>query len=295
MDEGRVLKTLFERAREGLATVAQPPLPKALAESLESWYQSPAGEQLLAMEREQLRDSLRLHPGFRAMSLQVCGAMDLLEDAPQLHRFALSNLASAPCAALTDFDALPLPSNTIDVVLMHHVLDYCELPHEALNEAARVVTPSGHLVVFGFNPYSWMGLFKWPMRVASGNQLWRFRLLSLWRVKDWLRLLGFVTEEVHYGCFAAPLPSRPVLQFLQRGERLLRKSGLPFGSYYMIVARKQVARPVSSGKPAWLPRGIAPVKLGDSSRVGCKCPQTLCDLPDSGKTAGMDQEQLSTV
>jgi len=263
-----VVKPLIKRVRSGLAAMARPPLPEALAECLERWYQSPAGERLLAMEREHLRESLRLHPGFRAMLLQVGGQLDLLDDGPQLHRFTLSNLASPRCAAVTDFDALPLPSNTIDVVLMHHVLDYCELPHEALNEAARVVTPSGHLVVFGYNPCSWMGLFKWPMRVGSSNQLWHCRMLSLWRVKDWLRLLGFETELVHYGCFAAPLQSRRLLRFLHRGEGVLRKSGLPFGGYYMIVARKQVARPVAAWTPAWLARGIVPVKLGDSSRVG---------------------------
>lgn len=263
-----VVKSLLKKMHGGCASLLHPPDAEDLARSLEHWYRSPVGERLLAMEREHSVESLRLHPGFRAMLLQVTRELDLLGEGPQLHKFAVTNLSSADCSAISDFDALPLPSGTIDVVLMHHVLDFCEFPHEALKEAARVVTPSGHLVVFGFNPFSWMGLAKWPMRLGSRNLLWRCRMLGGWRVGDWLRLLGFQVEEVDYGCFAPPLQSRRLLGMLHRGEKFFRKTGLPFGSYYMIIARKQVARPIASRKPAWLARGISPVKLGESASVG---------------------------
>ena len=268
---------MFKRVREWVSGLASPPAPAELAESLAAWYGTPAGETLLAMERDASVESLNLHPGFRAMLLQVTDRLELLADGPQLHKFSVTNLPDADCSAVSDFDALPLPSNLIDVVLMHHVLDYCALPHEALKEAARVVAPAGHLVVFGFNPFSWMGLVKWPLRLVSGSHLWRCRMLTPWRVGDWLRLLGFQVEAVRHGAFAPPLQSRRLLAFCQRGENFWRKTGLPFGTYYMIVARKQVARPVGGQAPSWLGRGIKPVGLGDRAKVGRCAPSTPRD------------------
>jgi len=275
-----VVGSVFKRARAWVRGLASPPGAGDLAQSLAAWYGTPAGESLLAMEREASVESLGLHPGFRAMLLQVTDRLELLGDGPQLHKFSITNLVDADCSAVSDFDALPLPSNLIDVVLMHHVLDYCPLPHESLKEAARVVAPAGHLVIFGFNPFSWMGLVKWPLRLVSDSHLWRCRMLTPWRVGDWLRLLGFQVEMVRHGAFAPPVQSRRVLAFCQRGENFWRKTGLPFGGYYMIVARKQVARPIGRQAPAWLGRSIKPVSLGDSAKVGRARPPSRRDTAE---------------
>lgn len=257
-----VLKKVFSRIR----ALVEPPAPPDLAASLSQWYRTPAGESLLSMERELSIQSLHMHAGFRAMLLGVTDHLEFLGDGPQLHKFSVTNLPGADCAAVSDFDALPIPSNLIDVVLMHHVLDYCPLPHESLKEAARVVAPAGHLVIFGYNPVSWMGLMKWPLRLISHNRLWHCRMLTRWRVVDWLKLLGFQVEVVRYGAFAPPLQSRRLLRGLNRAEGFCRKAGFPFGAYYMIVARKQVLRPIVGHQPAWLARAIKPVQMAEAEQ-----------------------------
>lgn len=255
---------LLKKVQAGIAALSTPPAPEDLAESLSAWYRTPVGEALLAMERELSIESLHMHTGFRAMLLEVTDRLEFLADGPQLHKFSVTNLPGADCAAVSDFDALPLPSNLVDVVLMHHVLDYCPLPHESLKEAARVVAPAGHLVIFGFNPFSWMGLLKWPLRLLSHNRLWHCRMLTRWRIGDWLKLLGFQVETVRYGAFALPVQSRKLLRELNRAEGFCRKAGLPFGAYYMIVARKQVLRPLVSHQPAWLARAIKPIQMAEA-------------------------------
>src|SRR5690606_27896575 len=48
--------------------------------------------------------------------------------------------------------------HSLDVVLLHHGLDFCLSPRSLLREASQAVRAGGHLLVFGFNPWSCWGL-----------------------------------------------------------------------------------------------------------------------------------------
>ncbi len=52
-----------------------------------------------------------------------------------------------------DMFALPLPSGTADVVIIHQVLHYAQAPEAAIAEAARLLSPRGRLLVIDFGPH----------------------------------------------------------------------------------------------------------------------------------------------
>ena len=52
-----------------------------------------------------------------------------------------------------DLYQLPLPGNSFDVALVHHVLHHLEDPASAIAEAARVLRPGGRLIVADFAPH----------------------------------------------------------------------------------------------------------------------------------------------
>lgn len=224
------------------------------------WLVSPFGEHLHQFESDTARELLGTTAGYRAMELLVSenGGMRML--APQLHRFAIAACPQRNISAISDFHCLPLPSSVVEVAILHHVLDYCEFPHESLKEAARVVMPSGHLVIFGFNPFSAFGLLRWVMRMGSASLIWQCRGLSAGRVVDWLRLLGFQSEKIVYGAYNLPIQSRGYLSRTAWVEKIGRKLRIPSGSYYVIIARKQRLRPIMSPQD-WLAKAIKPVKL----------------------------------
>lgn len=257
------MKSLFRRLRRGIDS----PDPEALSESLERWYTTPVGESIRALENDFARQSLRMYPGFRSMFLSLVEQPSLFDTGPHLHHFSISNRVSARCGAIADFDALPLPGNIVNVVLLQHVLDYAEHPHAILKEAARVTLPSGHLVLFGFNPLSFLGLLKWPFRLFGSSLFWRCRMFSVWRLTDWLKLLGFEVELVRYGGFSPPVQSRRFLRWMAAPERFFQSSGLPFGDCYMIVARKLVARPLYKPQRAWLSKAIAPLGAPEGGNI----------------------------
>ncbi len=105
-----------------------------------------------------------------------------------------------------DFRHLPFANNSIDLVVLPHVLEFAEGPHQVLREVERVLVPEGHVVISGFNPYSLWGLKR---LLSGGREMnknrdfpWRGQYLGVRRLKDWLSLLGFETQAGAFGCYA---------------------------------------------------------------------------------------------
>jgi ubiquinone/menaquinone biosynthesis C-methylase UbiE len=49
-----------------------------------------------------------------------------------------------------DFNALPLPDGSYDTILFHQVLHYAQAPERVIAEAARVLAPSGRMMIVDF-------------------------------------------------------------------------------------------------------------------------------------------------
>jgi SAM-dependent methyltransferase len=242
------------------------PDPLAVNGELSQWLRSPFGSHVRTLELEALKTLLPDTAGYRGMALQIVDNSPVLDGAPQLHKFAIASCDQQSVAAISDFYALPLPSSVVDMVVLDHVLDYCELPHESLKEAARVVLPSGHMVIVGFNPVSSFGLARWLMGCFSRRLIWRCRGLSVPRIVDWLRLVGFQCEKVVYGAYNMPIQSRRFLARMKFVEEGAKKLHLPVGAFYVIVAKKQRLRPIS-GRRDWLAKAIKPVTLIPDTKI----------------------------
>ena len=130
---------------------------------------------------------------------------------------------------------LPFAPESFSTVVLPHVLEGHELPHQVLREAHRVLRSEGHLVLSGFNPMSLLGIHRWLNRraVFNGNYY------TARRVIDWLQLLGFdVVASMPYQY--APLSKnqriRKSFQFLESiGDRWLPMAG----GGYMITAKRR--------------------------------------------------------
>ncbi|HEX7037245.1 MAG TPA: methyltransferase domain-containing protein [Pseudomonadales bacterium] len=148
------------------------------------------------------------------------------------------DLASLCCT----LDALPLPNGSLDAMVVHHALEVSRDPRGALREAARVLAPGGRLVICTFNPLS-----LWGTRCIYGrlrqDVFGRLRLVTAFRLIDWLALLGFELQQtVQYLSYSLPFAStRDETAPPGRGERLMRRLSPPVGGVYLISAVKQAA------------------------------------------------------
>lgn len=148
-----------------------------------------------------------------------------------------------------DFDALPFPSQSIDLVVMPHSLELARDPHLTLREVERVLVPEGRLVILGFNPRS-----LWGLRQAVGRfrqwagvsaRVQRFfphegESLGYRRLRDWLRLLSFEVEAGRFGCYRPPLLTDKWLARWAWAERFGDRWWPVLGAVYVVVAVKRV-------------------------------------------------------
>jgi len=87
-------------------------------------------------------------------------------------------------------DRLPLASESVDVFVLPHTLEFHPNPHALLREVDRVLIPEGHVVILSFNPWSLWGVFR--VLLGWRKQMpWCGQYYSRPRLRDWLSLLGF--------------------------------------------------------------------------------------------------------
>ncbi len=137
--------------------------------------------------------------------------------------------------------ALPFASDSVDIVIVAHTLEYVDDPHRLLREIERILVPEGRLLVVGID--SWT---LW----AAWQQLRRrpYRLYSQWRVKDWLNVLGF---EIQYAELLGMIEPR-FPAWLQRSPKMARLATLLAANVaggYALLARKRVATLTPLEKP----------------------------------------------
>ena len=148
-----------------------------------------------------------------------------------------------------EFDALPFPNQSLDLVVLPHALELSRDPHLTLREVERVLVPEGRVMILGFNPASMWGLRQRlghaRAAVGMGGHGALFlpkagEFLGYWRLRDWLRLLSFEVEGGRFGCFRPPYRSASWLERSAWMEGVGERWWPVFGAVYFLVAVKRV-------------------------------------------------------
>lgn len=225
---------------------------------LRQWYATPLGYSLAACEQQLLDEALYNLFGYHLLQVGAPQGRDLTTASRIAHRMILVDTPAAlpaaagaeGCAGLPE--SLPMATDSIDLLLLSHVLAFADDPHQVLREADRVLIPEGHVAVLGFNPWSLWGLCRlalgWRRRTP-----WCGRFLSPWRVNDWLSLLGFDTVLLRHVYYRPPLRHLGLLQRLQFLERWGGRWWPVLGGAYLLVAKKRVVT-LTPIRPRWRPR-----------------------------------------
>tara|TARA_B110000444_G_scaffold132746_1_gene124728 strand:- start:556 stop:1392 length:837 start_codon:yes stop_codon:yes gene_type:complete len=256
---------------------------KATGEKLSLWSKTDFGNYVLAAERNLIADKYSALPGYRVMHLGLTTDRQSADEFSQIHRFnfqAHSDHCESGVSAIADLTELPLPSDVVDVVLLQHTLEFSESPQSVLAEVCRTITPGGHLIVCVLDPFGPMGVAKSSMQLLTDSPQYRFHVLRVGRVLDWLTLLNFEVDGINHGAHQWPIAFRgadsKVAERLKsfrlgnRWDRGCQKIGLPFGNFYMIHAVKRVSRVIGNPSRSWTAAARGRLSVSTSQSLGSK-------------------------
>lgn len=140
-----------------------------------------------------------------------------------------------------DFTELPFASQSLDLVVLPHVLEFAAEPHQILREVERVLIPEGQVIICGFNPASLWGIRQTIGRMSGVHFLpQNAEFISLLRLKDWLKLLNMEVNRGHFGCYAPPFASSKWLHRSTFMEKAGDRWWPYFGAVYIVQAIKRV-------------------------------------------------------
>ena len=225
---------------------------------LAAWLRTPPGRYLLDWEARQLEQAVADVFGFHAVQLGM-PALDGLGANRMPHRWLAANGEAVGAAAQEampapravalhcEFDALPFPSQSLDLVVLPHALELAGDPHQTLREVERVLVPEGRVVILGFNPASLWGLRqrmgRLRQRLGGRTPLFLPRtgeFIGYWRLRDWLRLLSFEVECGRFGCYRPGARTHHWLERFGWMEAAGERWWPVFGAVYFLVAVKRV-------------------------------------------------------
>lgn len=242
------------------------------------WLSTPPGRYMIDWEQAQFDASVADLFGYFALQ---CGLpqLDCLRNnrmSSRIHARFLDDAADSgghpdstvTTVRLAHFEEMPFASQSLDLVVLPHVLEFAHDPHQVLREADRVLRPEGRLIVSGFNPVS-----LWGARQLLRGPFPRFlpregHFIAVPRLRDWCKLLSFEVERARYGCWRPPCRTQ---LWLDR-TRVLERAGDRWwpicGAVYMVSATKRV-RGMRLIGPAWKrPAAARAIALPTAQRSG---------------------------
>jgi len=207
---------------------------KIPANSLSEWFASEQGGYVLKREQDYFDHTVADIFGFNAVQLGL-PEQDFLHNSRIPLRFSAGNQSGNSVRLVCT--ELPFACDSLDLVLLPHVLEFSDNPHQIIREVERVLMPEGNLIISGFNPFS-----LWGMKRVLGRKHgypWSGNFINLARMKDWLALLGFEVVGGRFAAYAPPLQNAKLLErfaFMEKaGDRWWAVSG---GVYFLHAIKR---------------------------------------------------------
>lgn len=164
-----------------------------------AYYETPRGKLLKELEVEYLRSAIVV--SCKQTVLQVGGLNWENEfiDCTLYTNFTILDAKTLGCQEARKIRAkayhLPLQCNSVDMIILPHLLEFDAYRFQTMREVERVLKPEGTVVILNFNPWSvWVRYqYLWDKRLADS---WRGHFIRRSRIIDWLKLLNFEVTTV---------------------------------------------------------------------------------------------------
>ncbi len=204
------------------------------------WYTSSLGRVITECEAE---ISARLVPQvYYRVCVQVEGpaSLDYFINIQSLIRCQVTKARNLPLhSSVVGLEQwLPFGEQSIDFLVLPHVLDFTDSPQEVLREASHCLNTNGVLLVTGFNPRS---MLKINNQFKKFENKWfnNAHFHPVRRVRNWLMATGFEVFAGEFGFYRPPVQQIMYLKKLQKIEIAGARWWPALGAVYILASRKQ--------------------------------------------------------
>ena len=229
------------------------PLQQASA-NLQQWFNGEDGQLMLQQQKQQIMASTSSAKGLVAIQ---CGLTDhylldvvkrmrhYVRIVPEQNQFQYNQNDNAE-TLISTLENLPFAENSVDLILIHHCLEYLYQPHLLLREAALLLKPQADLIILLFNQASLLGFHQMLAKRSIGSRqrrisLQRHQHISLKRVENWLEIIDCYPLNIDKGFYLGSSKNKKNSAQRERLNLWLSRKRLWGNGFYLIHARKYVS------------------------------------------------------
>lgn len=217
--------------------------------TLQRWLTStPTGKTILNIEKQWVDQIITKWFGSYLLHFGEIGAGELCEQSRISRHAVISPNLTSQTTICCAFDELPFASESVDCIILPHVLENTLDPLSILKEVERILIADGHVIILGFNPYSPSGL--WRIMGSWRTMQSEPYFYSSRQLKLWLFELGFEVVREFRGFCRPPLSNTKWLEKLIWMEKLLFISNI----YGLAIQKRRLISPAQILRPARQPR-----------------------------------------
>lgn len=163
------------------------------------WLDNPQGRILAQNEAVFLKKVITLSYTQTILQLGCLGWEDKFIDCLAYRGFIVLDDCQWSCQDCIKVDScvsqLPIASESIDMIILPHLLEFESNRYQVLREVERVLKPEGELIILGFNPWSVFSMRQLWAQATQKNSGHSY-FISRTRMINWLRLLNFEAKSV---------------------------------------------------------------------------------------------------
>ncbi|MAZ39013.1 MAG: hypothetical protein CMF49_02750 [Legionellales bacterium] len=132
-------------------------------ECMQTWYQTTLGQHVLADEQAQVESILADKFGYYLVEFSNMELYTFGHLSPITYKYYVKFKTDTTIKSdglIAELDAFPFIPDSLDCIILPHVLEFTKNPELILKEAWQSLRPNGYLLLLTFNPYSLMGIYK---------------------------------------------------------------------------------------------------------------------------------------
>jgi SAM-dependent methyltransferase len=201
------------------------------------------GFQLQSAERQVLSTLFADCCGDYAVQLGAHAGVAWFHEAKFRRAFIVHTEQAPKVNLIANFDELPFPEGSVDVLFLPHVLEFFKNPQPILAEAARILAPSGKLIVLDFNPAGLWGLTRLLRKLlfpVATKLPWSLHFHRRRKLLQYLQEADLFVQIQADAFYRPPFTRSNLLNRCSVLEVLGRFSWPEWGASYFLVVTKKV-------------------------------------------------------